>query len=262
MTNFFKSSRITRRGFFALLGIGTGSVFLGLWKFQNSIASLLFSRLVDNRKFAENSLSFTDTEKCVVTAESVEGPYFVSISPLRSDIRENQEGRRLRIELKVVNAHSCAPIAGAKVHVWHANAQGYYSGYPNYNPDVIEFTPHHLKENSSDRYLRGYQISDENGRVNFETIFPAWYSFRTPHVHVKIQITDKFLLTTQLYFPEEINRSIRDSIDPYRQRPNPIVNNNSDPIIAEMHGASGGWPKITRGINSDVASLTIGVLFS
>ena len=198
----------------------------------------------------------------MLTVQSVEGPYFIPLSPLRSDIRDGQIGRRLRIEMEVVDARSCDPIAGAKVHIWHANAQGYYSGYPDYDPDVIEFTPHHLDEKSPNRFLRGHQISDARGRVTFETIYPAWYSFRTPHIHVKIQIGDKFLLTTQLYFPDEVNTTIRESLDPYRRRPDPIVDNNADPIIAETHGGSGGWPQVTVGGDADIAALTIGILLT
>jgi protocatechuate 3,4-dioxygenase beta subunit len=39
-------------------------------------------------------------------------------------------------------------------------------------------------------YLRGYQITDSNGAVQFKTIFPGWYSGRTvsiewcEHIHL------------------------------------------------------------------------------
>ena len=37
-------------------------------------------------------------------------------------------------------------------------------------------------------WLRGVQQTDEDGIVEFETIVPGWYSGRTAHIHLKVQI--------------------------------------------------------------------------
>jgi protocatechuate 3,4-dioxygenase beta subunit len=35
-------------------------------------------------------------------------------------------------------------------------------------------------------YLRGVQIADEQGRVTYNSIFPACYSGRWPHIHFEV----------------------------------------------------------------------------
>lgn len=37
------------------------------------------------------------------------------------------------------------------------------------------------------KYLRGYQVTDNNGAVNSTTIYPGWYSGRTIHIHFKVR---------------------------------------------------------------------------
>lgn len=39
-----------------------------------------------------------------------------------------------------------------------------------------------------DCFLRGYQVTDSNGAVEFTTIYPGWYSGRTVHIHYKIRL--------------------------------------------------------------------------
>ena len=64
------------------------------------------------------------------------------------------------------------PLAGAAVYAWHCDREGRYSLY----------TEGATEEN----YCRGVQVSDADGRVTFDSIFPAAYSGRWPHVHVEI----------------------------------------------------------------------------
>lgn len=77
----------------------------------------------------------------------------------------------------------CTPIANALVDFWHTDNQGRYdnSGYT----------------------LRGHQFTDAEGRYRLETIVPGIYPGRTRHFHVKVQMADQSVLTTQLYFPAE-----------------------------------------------------------
>ena len=37
------------------------------------------------------------------------------------------------------------------------------------------------------KFLRGYQVTDASGRVDFVTIYPGWYPGRTAHIHFKIR---------------------------------------------------------------------------
>jgi protocatechuate 3,4-dioxygenase beta subunit len=56
--------------------------------------------------------------------------------------------------------------------------------------------------------LRGTQFTDGDGAVTFRTIYPSWYSGRTPHLHFKIYLGDRDVVTNQIIFPEEINEYV------------------------------------------------------
>jgi len=66
---------------------------------------------------------------CKVTTELTEGPYYFDAGAIRRDIREDREGVRLRLVLRVREANGCTPISNAVVDVWHSDAQGLYSGF-------------------------------------------------------------------------------------------------------------------------------------
>ena len=53
-------------------------------------------------------------------------------------------------------------------------------------------------------YLRGAQTTDANGIAQFTTVFPGWYISRTTHIHLKVHIGKKTVLTTQLFFDEAL----------------------------------------------------------
>jgi protocatechuate 3,4-dioxygenase, beta subunit len=50
-----------------------------------------------------------------------------------------------------------------------------------------------------------------DGRYRFHTIRPAPYSGRTPHIHVKVRLGQRELLTTQVYVQGEA-RNERDAL--------------------------------------------------
>lgn len=57
-------------------------------------------------------------------------------------------------------------------------------------------------------YLRGAQTTDSNGIAKFTTVFPGWYIGRTTHIHVKVHIDKKTVLTTQLFFDDATKTEI------------------------------------------------------
>jgi protocatechuate 3,4-dioxygenase beta subunit len=144
---------------------------------------------------------FDDTSSCTLTAEQTEGPYYFDVDSIRSDIREDREGTPLRLAIRVREAERCAPLADAVVDVWHCDASGTYSGFD---------------EGEGERYLRGAQVTNADGIVQFRTIYPGWYPGRTPHIHVKVHVDRRTVLTTQLYFDEETNTRVYANA-PYRQ---------------------------------------------
>ena len=137
----------------------------------------------------------TDTCPTQLTPAQTEGPYFKPGSPARTSLIESgMAGTRLVLSGRVLTP-ACAPVAGATLDFWQADAAGSY-------------------DNSGYR-LRGHQLTDAAGRYNLETILPGEYPGRTEHIHVKLGAPGKAVLTTQLYFPD-VARNQQDSIfDPH-----------------------------------------------
>lgn len=139
-------------------------------------------------------------EPCVLTPSQTEGPYFFETGLMRSDIREGKPGTPLALELRVLRADGCSPLAGAFVEAWHADAAGNYSGFGKPDGNGANAGGQH--------FLRGFQQTDAGGRVRFQTIYPGWYPGRAPHVHLMVRTSEGSLLTTQLYFPEAVNEAV------------------------------------------------------
>lgn len=218
-------------------------------------------------KFLILSYSFEDTDECLRTISAVEGPFYIENPPVRKDIREKQQGLNLLVRLKVVDLNECKPISNATVDIWQANAFGVYSGYEdfsfgfeeNFKPSPVlteQFS--HMEPTDNKTFLRGRQFTDNNGMVEFYTIYPGWYALRTVHIHIKIFSNSEEILTTQLFFSQELNNYIQ-TLPPYNNRQlSPFVNENDD-ILRESCGVQGGWPKVTRNNDSLMATLTIGI---
>ena len=174
---------------------------------------------------------------CRVTSATIEGPYYIDQRIVRSDIRESQPGVPLELELRLVNANAgCGPIAGALVSIWHCNAAGEYSGYlfndPNVMPDVrAADATGHVPERDKERWLRGAQTTDANGKVTFRTIVPGWYTPRTAHIHVRAFLNEKTMITTQLYLPQAVNNSVQSSHPAYKARGVSIYTNENDILL-------------------------------
>jgi len=118
-----------------------------------------------------------------LTLDNPEGPYYTPDTPERASLLEaGLPGERFVVSGYVLGP-DCAPIPGAWLDFWHADAAGQY-------------------DNSGYR-LRGHQFTDANGRYTLETVFPGLYPGRTRHIHVKVMAPGGPILTTQLYFPDE-----------------------------------------------------------
>ncbi len=194
----------------AVLGVGAGIVGLGAlawWQRTPIVGALVRSR--KNEGVDLTLAPRPDGEVCVLTGSQVEGPYFFS-APVRTDVREDRTGLEFDLGLQVVKADGCTPVEGAAVEIWHCDAAGNYSGYPEdmgRRPAdtmllVGSVDGTSVPPTNAGTYLRGGQITDATGTVNFKTIFPGWYDPRIPHIHVKVFHAGVEYLTTQLYFPD------------------------------------------------------------
>jgi protocatechuate 3,4-dioxygenase beta subunit len=173
-----------------------------------------------------------DVPSCVVRPELTEGPYFVDDQLNRSDIRvEPSTGSitpgvplALNFNVSQIAAGSCAPLAGAQVDVWQCDALGVYSG-------VSDNT--FASSTVGEKFLRGYQLTDENGAAQFATIYPGWYRGRAVHIHFKIRTTaatgSAYEFTSQFFFDDTLTDQVH-SQEPYASKGQRDVRNTSDGI--------------------------------
>ncbi|WP_221891088.1 hypothetical protein [Microbispora sp. KK1-11] len=52
---------------------------------------------------------FAGSNTCVLTPATTQGPYYFDADKIRSDIREDRQGRRLKVAVKVQDSEKCAP---------------------------------------------------------------------------------------------------------------------------------------------------------
>ena len=71
----------------------------------------------------------TAAAACTLMPELTEGPYYLDLKRVRSDITEGRPGAALELKITVVDATTCAPIKDAAVDIWHCDASGEYSGF-------------------------------------------------------------------------------------------------------------------------------------
>ena len=147
-----------------------------------------------------NSDSGTDkgSRTCSVTNSETEGP-FPTKTPsglIKTNIIGDRTGVAFSVKITIQNVNaSCASLAGAIVDIWHCDKDGNYSQYGGTAMQSTNYT--------TNNFLRGRQITNSNGEVEFSSIFPGWYSGRATHIHVHVYNTSgTSLLVTQIAFPE------------------------------------------------------------
>lgn len=150
---------------------------------------------------------FPDSATCTMTPRSFEGPYFYCGETRGKNIAAGQVGEPLILALRVIEAKTCNPLAGAIVDVWHSDAKGAYSGY-DADPDMPASQSAHLDPTNSDRWCRGALVVDEDGIAEFETVYPSYYFGRAVHIHYKIHLGNKTSVTNQTLLPETYNKSV------------------------------------------------------
>ncbi|MGI9260668.1 MAG: hypothetical protein ACR2QR_01460 [Woeseiaceae bacterium] len=162
--------------------------------------------------------------------EMVEGPYYSTGGKYRSDIREDQAGQKLDLTITVVSAEDGSALAGVDVDLWQCNATGHYSGYDNNPDDIPDNISNGIPATNDDTFLRGRQTTNEDGQLTFQTIYPGWYTLRTPHIHLKIFEGNLCNTTTQLYLPERTNQDVYGTSD-YARVVEQDTFNNTDLVI-------------------------------
>ena len=171
---------------------------------------------------------------CVARPSQTEGPYFVDEMLNRSDIRTDpsdgtrKPGTPLRLKIGVYQSSggSCAPVVGAVVDIWQCDAAGVYS-------DVVD---PNAGSTRGKKFLRGYQLTNSAGEVEFLTIYPGWYPGRTVHIHFKVR-TDPdsqqgLEFTSQMYFDDSFTDDVFTQ-PPYSSRGPRTTRNQADGIFRQ-----------------------------
>jgi protocatechuate 3,4-dioxygenase beta subunit len=135
---------------------------------------------------------------CKLTPTKIAGPTAIAEQLVRRDMSEGRPGQPMRLGLRVLDG-SCRPVDGAAVEVWHADVAGDYS--------AVHDTGGRKDEGPGTTFLRGTQTSGADGIVEFLTIVPGWYRTRAVHVHVRVHLQDRTVLTSQLFFDDGFIRA-------------------------------------------------------
>jgi protocatechuate 3,4-dioxygenase beta subunit len=189
---------VSRRNILGLLGLGAGSVLLAACSSPGAVGS------------SSDSNSNSTGEIPEETAGPFPGDGSNGVNVLqeagimRSDIRSSlvgggvAAGVPMALSLKILDtAGGDAGFQDVAVYVWHCDAEGRYSLYSDGVTD--------------ETFLRGVQVADADGIVNFTSIFPACYTGRWPHIHFEVYPTadaivdsTKVIATSQVALPADI----------------------------------------------------------
>jgi protocatechuate 3,4-dioxygenase beta subunit len=169
---------------------------------------------------------FGANTSCVLTPEAIIGPYWVKGELIRKNVTETQIGVPMHLDMQFVDISTCKPIPQLMIDIWSANATGVYSGVA-------------LGEGGLDTsFLRGVQMSDRDGVVQFDTIFPGHYTERATHEHVTSHVNSTLLPNGtytggtvthigQLFFEESLKHKI-EATYPYDQNTQAYTTNDDD----------------------------------
>lgn len=194
---------------------------------------------------------FLGLAACLLLPEEVEGPYYLDDDLVRRDLTELLDGHRLRLGLMVVDP-DCLPIPGAVVDVWHADVDGDYSGFADGSTGRGDGDGA-----GGTAFLRGTQVADAEGIVEFTTLYPGWYRGRAVHIHLKVHLEDETVLTTQLVFDDALSDEI--FTEPlYAARGERDVRNDDDPLIGDWR--ENGTRLTTRPDDAGAGTLALALI--
>lgn len=181
--------------------------------------------------FPNDNLSTTPDE-CVLIPTETAGPFPLDLSDnpffFRQDVREDRTGVQMNLKIKVIGLNDCGPMQNVRVHIWHCDKDGLYSGYQGQEGQT---------------FLRGWQITDANGEAEFITILPGWYPGRTCHIHFQVYVSSMYAAISQLTFPVDTKNFI------YTSNPE-LYTRGVDPVLPSQDGV------FIDGYEYQMASLT------
>ncbi|WP_445006075.1 catechol 1,2-dioxygenase [Halomonas mongoliensis] len=146
-----------------------------------------------------------EAERTGGTPRTIEGPLYVAGAPEAEGFARMDDGSDADSEVMWLTGQVCdldgAPVPGARVEIWHANATG---GYSHFDPSQSEYN------------LRRTIIADGEGRYRARSIIPSGYGVpagsptdqvlkalgrhgqRPAHIHYFVSAPGHQHLTTQI----------------------------------------------------------------
>jgi len=233
MTNHPFAPRPTRRQALTTLAVTASGVLLPRAVFAQD---------------ADASVLLPVSDVCTLTPEVTEGPYYLDADLIRRDIREDREGVPVVLRMQVVDA-ACQPVGGARVDLWHCDAQGVYSSYGGGEAGQTS--------EKGETFLRGTQIADGRGIVEFSTIYPGWYRGRTTHMHYKVFLDERTVLTGQIFFPDALSEYLYENAQAYLRDGERDTVNADDNIAAQATHAS--YASVKEETDGYLVQLIVGV---
>ena len=213
----------------------------------------------------------TDTSSDTVIPEETAGPFpadgtngpdvLAESGVVRSDITRSFAGLKgtadgvpTTIALRLLDvAGGGSPLAGAAVYLWHCTREAAYSLYEE---PVLD-----------QNFLRGVQVSDDDGALSFQTIFPGCYAGRWPHAHFEVYESPEAaaagtgkLRTSQLALPQDICEQVYGSAAGYEDS---VANLSQLSLDSDVVFADGYASQLAKGSGSVedriVIDLNVGV---
>lgn len=198
---------------------------------------------------AAATMGLISSTVCRVLPETTEGPYYLDPGLVRRDITEDRPGIPLQLRLQVVTA-DCRPVQGARVDVWQCDARGNYSGFAAMGAGGDGDT-------RNQRFLRGTQPTDAHGIATFDTIYPGWYRGRTAHIHYKVFLDNRTVLTSQIFLPDALSEYVYLQAADYRRDEVRDTLNSIDDIATQA--GPGAHAAIREQPGRYIAALVVGI---
>ena len=200
---------------------------------------------------AQSALTAADFDglgTCSLMPEKTAGPFPLDQQFDRRDVTEGSPGHPMRLGLRVVDK-TCAAVAGAAVEIWHADATGDYSAFIDNGGGK--------DAGAGTTFLRGTQTADDNGIVEFLTVYPGWYSGRAVHIHLRVHLDDATVLTSQMFFDADYTAGVY-AAAPYAEFGLPDTPNSADRIAGDPQAE--GTLLHTTAADTSLGTGTLGLL--
>ncbi len=239
-----------RRDFFRTAGLGGLTALLPLRK-AVAAGSVLDSVQTSLQKSSLGAVS------CILTPQETAGPFPLNLSAdgtkFRRNITEGFSGIPMRVTLRVLDLNNgCAPVSNARIDMWQCDKDGYYSGYTNSGYLGT-------RNATGQTFCRGIQITDSEGEVSFDTVYPGWYSGRVQHIHFQVFLNTVLTATSQLAFPESLNTAVNSSALYMPHGQNPTKNTN-DSVFSDTANTAYQIADVTLAYGGGYqADLTVGI---